>query len=109
MGRKWVTLSNVACQAGGVGTQPRTAAPPPVSPCAKPRPAEGPRRCTNANGPGTMIMPGRSRASPERGEPMPELLANATAAYLLLLLGVVGLMLEMSHPGAWVPGLFGLL
>jgi len=40
---------------------------------------------------------------------MPELLANATVAYLLLLLGVVGLMLEMSHPGAWLPGLFGLL
>jgi membrane-bound serine protease (ClpP class) len=36
------------------------------------------------------------------------LLANPTLAYLLLLLGFSGLMFEITHPGIWIPGVFGL-
>lgn len=34
--------------------------------------------------------------------------ANPTVAYLLLMLGFAGLLFEVSHPGAWLPGAFGL-
>ena len=37
------------------------------------------------------------------------LLANPTLAYLLLLLGVSGLMFEITHPGIWIPGVLGLI
>jgi membrane-bound serine protease (ClpP class) len=36
------------------------------------------------------------------------LLANPTLAYLLLLLGFAGVVFEITHPGTWIPGVFGL-
>jgi membrane-bound serine protease (ClpP class) len=36
-------------------------------------------------------------------------LAHPALAYVLLLLGVVGLVVEIFHPGGWAPGVFGLL
>jgi membrane-bound serine protease (ClpP class) len=37
-----------------------------------------------------------------------DILANPTVAYLLLLLGVAGLLFEITHPGFWAPGIIGL-
>ncbi|HEX4823187.1 MAG TPA: nodulation protein NfeD [Candidatus Polarisedimenticolaceae bacterium] len=38
-----------------------------------------------------------------------EFLANPTVAFLLFIIGLAGLYAEFNHPGAWVPGLVGVL
>jgi membrane-bound serine protease (ClpP class) len=37
-----------------------------------------------------------------------DVLANPTLAYLLLLVGVAGVLFEITHPGFWAPGIIGL-
>ena len=55
-----------------------------------------------------IVEPHRTRA--ERAEErLGGFLANPTVVYLLFLIGMAGLYAEFNHPGAWLPGIAGVV
>jgi len=74
------------------------------------RKADG-RTIRLASGPGTLSTSGAQvrRISPGWRLELLAVLSNPTVAYLLLLIGIYGLLLEGYHPGAILPGVVGAI